>query len=127
MITGVYLLSFGVGSLASAASSSNTREKITTERLNLLETFGKANKVNKNVLHTVKRFIRLNYEHTFLNDAAIATMLDGLSVNLKYETAMNIYNNAISRFPFFTSRDHSFIGSVALFLEFSCFTFNSVI
>ena len=117
MITGVYVISFGVGSLVSAAASAETKDILVNKLLSVVDKIGNSSKVNKQCLHQIKRHVRLTNENFIISAKARETMFSGISMKLKYEIAMNIYNNSVEKFVFFTSRDESFIADIALFLE----------
>ena len=117
MIGAVYLISFSVGSLAAAAASAETKDKVVNEKIAIAERFGEAARIKKNVLHMLKRNVRLENDHFSLSEKAKESMLNGLPMSVKYEVAMNIYGESVAHFPFFTTRGNSFVGAIALFLE----------
>ena len=121
MILAVYVLSFSVGSLAAAAASSETRDRLINQKIALIEKFGKMSRVPKTVMHSMKRYIRLNSEISNLSQELRSNMLNGLQLDLKFEVACNVYKKAIPKFVFFTSRSESFTSSFALFLEVAIF------
>ena len=117
MITGVYLISFNVGTLVSAAASAETKNILINKLLSVVDILGESTKVNKQCLHQIKRYVRLTNENFLISAKARETVFSGIPMKLKYEVAMNIYNKAVNKFVFFTSRDESFIADIALFLE----------
>ena len=121
MILAVYVLSFSVGSLAAAAASSETKDRLINQKIALIEKFGRLSKTPTTVLHSIKRYIRLNSEISNLSQELRSNMLNGLHLDLKFEVACNVYKKAIPKFIFFTSRSESFTSSFALFLEVSIF------
>ena len=109
MITGVYLISFNVGTLVSAAASAETKNILINKLLSVVDILGESTKVNKQCLHQIKRYVRLTNENFLISAKARETVFSGIPMKLKYEVAMNIYNKAVNKFVFFTSRDESFI------------------
>jgi hyperpolarization activated cyclic nucleotide-gated potassium channel 1 len=127
MILGVYALSFSVGSLAAAAASTETKDRLVNQKIALIEKFGRMSNIPKAVLHTVKRYIRLNSESSGISDASRTSMLNGLNTTLKYEVALNIFRKSIRKFVFFSTRSESFIANIAVFLVSEVFNKNDLI
>ena len=127
MIAAVYLISFSVGSLAAAAASAETKDKVINEKIAIAERFAKATKVKKNVLHLLKRNVRLENDNFSLSEKAKESMLNGLPMSVKHEVAMSIYSQAVAKFPFFTTRGNSFVGAIALFLELQNYAAGDII
>lgn len=117
MITGVYLISFSVGSLAAATASQGSKSITISNQINSIEKFGKLTKVDKKILYRMKLQIRLSSEKSNLSEKGRESMINGLPMKIKYEVAMDVYNKAVAKFPFFTERNQSFVAEIGLHLK----------
>lgn len=125
MTTGVYIISYSVGSLTSFYSELSARESLLHKRILLAEDFTRKVTIPKKLGYQLKRSIKnIAFKAP---KAQLDKFFRGIPMALRYEVAMNIYSGAIQRIPYFTSKDKAFVSSVALNLEQVCFSADQVV
>lgn len=123
MLFAVYFLSFSIGSLTTMFAEMDSRDRIINEKLLLVDEFFHATQLSVEIMHKLKRSIRLSTDIVTFDLQDKDALFEKLPVNLKLDLAKSMYGGAMSKFYFFTQRDEVFVASVAVYLE-SC-SFNT--
>lgn len=116
MIIGVYIVSYTVGQFTFFYSSLNDKDTKLTELLLLSEELAKSASLPTKEKKQIK--LCLKRSSTTLSTCKIEKILNEIPSDLRYDIAKNIYKNAIQKFPFFMSKDRTFINSIAFQLEY---------
>jgi CRP-like cAMP-binding protein len=117
MLFAVYFLSFSIGSLTTMFAEMDSRDRIINEKLLLVDEFFHATQLSVDIMHKLKRSIRLSTDIVTFDLQDKDALFEKLPVNLKYDLAKSMYGGAISKFSFFTMRDEVFQASIAVYLE----------
>ncbi|OMJ66850.1 hypothetical protein SteCoe_36165 [Stentor coeruleus] len=116
MITGVYVVSFSVGSLSSFYRELEMKDNQVSSYMKTAEDFTKEVRISNRELYKLKRAI-----HNFPFNAGeyeTEKFLQSIPIKLRYEIALNIYNKSIPKFEFFANKPRGFIVDIALRLTY---------
>ena len=117
MLFAVYFLSFSIGSLTTMFAEMDSRDRIINEKLLLVDEFFHATQLSVDIMHKLKRSIRLSTDIVTFDLQDKDALFEKLPVNLKFDLAKSMYAGSIGKFSFFTMRDEVFQASVAVYLE----------
>lgn len=112
MMFGVGVYSFIVGTLSSVLSSIDSKTEMVETKLELYKYFAKDMQLTNKVEKEINTEIRKTSEKVTLDDNQRQDLLFQLPKKLRYDIAMNIYNQAAKKIRFFQGQDISFVAHV---------------
>jgi hypothetical protein len=117
MIIGVYVVCFSVSSFSYFYLEIDLKNKVLDSQILIAEDFSTRVNIPSKLRYILKKTIR---RMNFTSKHDLEFMLKGVPIELKKEIAVNAFNKAIGKFPFFDDKSDSFIIDVALRLEADC-------
>jgi hypothetical protein len=114
MIIGVCSYSFAIGSLSSVLSNMDSKKAKLKNKLGILEKLRLEYKLNYQMYSKLKK--ALQYDNS-RDESDKFEFISGLPLGLKFEMAVIMHQNIISKIPFFQDRTPAFISFVAPLLR----------
>ncbi|OMJ66851.1 hypothetical protein SteCoe_36166 [Stentor coeruleus] len=111
MVLGVYILSYSVGQFTFFYSWISENDRKTNELLLLVEDIAKSTSLPSKEEKKIKVWIKR--QSLITNSHQIEKILNDLHSDLRLEISLNMYEGAIQKFTYFTSKDDKFISSIA--------------
>ena len=121
MLLGVGFYSFAIGSLTSVLSTLDTRSNELTIKLNAVDQISKEARLDPGLIRKLRQAIKIHSHKTELDTGDKQLMFDSLPKKLRYQVAMNMYESACSRIPFFENRSPEFISTIIPHLRYTFF------
>ena len=121
----VFLISYSLSSFNLIYSSSNKFNLLLELSLQSSESFASQSKLPKSLSTRLKLFIKQKKLIKLKPD--LSKLFQSVPQSIKLEVALNMYQKALTKIPFFTSKAPIFISTVAFWLEFMLFNPNDFI
>lgn len=113
---GILVLSISVGRISMIFKSMLSQEISLDKQMHFIDEFSKNVGINKTIKNKLKRSIReKNVSKYSLKIEKIISTLDS---DLRYEIANSIYNQGISKIPFFRSKSSEFLSNFIFLLDY---------
>ena len=121
MLLGVGFYSFAIGSLTSVLSTLDTRSNELALKLNAIDQISKEARLDSSLIHKLRQAIKIHSDKTELDTGDKQLMFDALPKKLRYQVAINMYEGASRRIPFFENRSPEFIATIVPHLRYTFF------
>ena len=118
MIFAVYFLSIGISSLTSIINRMGSKDEIIEERLLCIDEYLKVVKLSKDVKYKLRRAIRNSSDINTISRKERTALFDILTVKMKLEIVLDMFNGIIKRFSFFRFKNEVYLASIAIYLEY---------
>jgi hyperpolarization activated cyclic nucleotide-gated potassium channel 1 len=118
MILGIGFYSFAIGSLSSVLTVLDNRNNELQVKLNAVEQMARVTHMPPDLKRRLRKSLKLQSKKTELSSDSKQLMFDSLPKKLRYLVAMNMYEKAAMRLPFFSGRSPEFIITVIPYLRY---------
>lgn len=121
MLVGVGFYSFTISSLTSVLNTLDTRSNELTIKLNAVDQITREARLTPELKLKLRKAIKMHTKKTELDTGDKQLMFNSLPKTLRYQIALNMYEGAAMRIPFFQGRSPEFIDIVVPNLQYNFF------
>lgn len=121
MLVGVGFYSYTIGSLTSVLCTLDTRANELTIKLNAVDLITREARLAPELKLKLRKAIKMHAKKTELDTGDKQLMYNSLPKTLRYQVALNMYEGAAIRIPFFQCRTPEFINLIIPNLQYNFF------
>ncbi|CAG9311584.1 unnamed protein product [Blepharisma stoltei] len=117
MFSGLYFVSFTVGSLASMLDGLNTKENVLNNKLAVIDEFAIETKLNKKLKYKLRHALKYSTEKTGFSWIDKNSIFNELPKHLRYEVALAMHHGAVRDLILFQDKDPVIVAYIVPFLQ----------